>query len=69
MEMLLLISGTSRITTRLTRQAVTVREDGQFEVRLKEVERVYLTTLMSTHDATEGLKAFLEKRSPVWRHQ
>lgn len=35
---------------------------------LPELERFYLDTLMSTHDAAEGIAAFLEKRQPVWRH-
>jgi len=34
---------------------------------LKRIERIYLDELMKTADATEGLKAFLEKRKPVWK--
>jgi cyclohexa-1,5-dienecarbonyl-CoA hydratase len=34
---------------------------------LKEVEKIYLQELMKTKDAEEGLKAFLEKRKPVWK--
>lgn len=33
---------------------------------LPEVERYYLEDLMRTHDANEGLAAFLEKRKPKW---
>ena len=33
---------------------------------LPELERLYLQDLMSEPDATEGLRAFLEKRRPVW---
>ena len=40
----------------------------QVEVILPELERLYLKTLMRTHDAAEGIAAFLEKRQPVWRH-
>lgn len=37
--------------------------------RLAEVEDLYLTRLMSTRDANEGLVAFLAKRKPVWEHR
>lgn len=33
---------------------------------LEEAERAYLGPLMATHDAREGIAAFLEKRDPVW---
>ncbi len=33
---------------------------------LPDLERLYLQELMSTHDAAEGIAAFLEKRQPVW---
>ncbi len=32
------------------------------------VERLYLDGLMATHDAVEGLQAFLEKRPATWRN-
>lgn len=37
--------------------------------RLAEVERLYLSRLMRTRDANEGLVAFLAKRQPQWEHQ
>jgi len=33
---------------------------------LKAIEELYLRDLMETHDANEGLAAFLAKRKPVW---
>lgn len=33
---------------------------------LPELERLYLDTLMRTHDAAEGVAAFLAKREPRW---
>lgn len=38
-----------------------------FDEYLPELERLYLDGLMSTPDALEGIRAFLEKRSPEWR--
>jgi cyclohexa-1,5-dienecarbonyl-CoA hydratase len=47
-------------------RAARVRE---LRARLAEVERLYLDRLMKTHDANEGLAAFLARRSPSWEHQ
>ena len=33
---------------------------------LSELERIYLHELMHTHDAVEGVEAFLQKREPRW---
>ena len=37
-----------------------------FKAEIKNVERFYLQELMGTHDANEGLAAFLDKRKPGW---
>lgn len=37
--------------------------------KLAEVERLYLEELMSTHDAVEGLTAFLAKRKAEWENK
>jgi len=37
--------------------------------RLADVESLYLTKLMKTRDANEGLAAFLERRKPQWEHR
>ncbi len=44
------------------------RYDFVYRIRRKlaEVERLYLEELMATHDAQEGLSAFIAKRPPVW---
>jgi cyclohexa-1,5-dienecarbonyl-CoA hydratase len=36
---------------------------------LKAIENLYLNELMKTHDAEEGLSAFMEKRKPVWKNK
>ena len=44
------------------------RYDFVYRIRRKlaEVERLYLEELMATHDAVEGLTAFIAKRPAVW---
>ena len=44
------------------------RYDFVYRIRRKlaEVERLYLEELMATHDAVEGLTAFIGKRPAVW---
>jgi len=37
-----------------------------FTEDLARIEHLYLSSLMSTPDAEEGIRAFLEKRSPQW---
>jgi len=36
---------------------------------LAAVERIYVNALMKTHDANEGIAAFLAKRQPSWEHR
>ncbi|MBT9582913.1 enoyl-CoA hydratase/isomerase family protein [bacterium] len=49
---------------RLTKKALRLGEGWQQS--LQAVEQVYLEDLMSEPDALEGLRAFLDKRKPVW---
>jgi cyclohexa-1,5-dienecarbonyl-CoA hydratase len=35
---------------------------------LRAAGNLYIHDLMESHDAVEGLRAFTEKRRPVWRH-
>jgi cyclohexa-1,5-dienecarbonyl-CoA hydratase len=51
----------------LTRKTLGRIHFADFAKQLEEVERVYLTELMQTHDAQEGVRAFLRKRSPIWK--
>jgi cyclohexa-1,5-dienecarbonyl-CoA hydratase len=51
----------------LTRKTLWNLHCAEFVKQLEEVERVYLSGLMKTHDAREGVRAFLEKRKPVWK--
>ena len=37
--------------------------------KIETVERMYLDELMKTHDAVEGLQAFIGKRAAQWQHR
>ncbi|OLB27851.1 MAG: hypothetical protein DMG41_08670 [Acidobacteria bacterium] len=52
---------------RLTRKALARLHSPDFLAQLEEAERLYLSELMQTHDAQEGVRAFLAKRKPVWK--
>jgi cyclohexa-1,5-dienecarbonyl-CoA hydratase len=57
----------SRHVMGLARKATRLGSLDEFESRLRESERIYLEELLPAKDATEGLRAFLEKRLPVWK--
>jgi len=54
---------------RLAKRAVFASRGRDFESGLSEAERLFLDQLMKTADASEGLKAFLEKRLPAWKQR
>ena len=51
----------------LTRKTLWRLHWADFLKQLEEVERAYLSELMQTDDAQEGIRAFLKKRKPVWK--
>jgi len=57
----------SPIVLKLTRMALYRALDMEFRKALESVTDIYKGQLMKTEDAIEGLKAFLEKRKPVWK--
>ena len=40
-----------------------------FHLHIERLKRLYLADLMGLRDAEEGIRAFLEKRTPIWSHQ
>ncbi|HXF49697.1 MAG TPA: enoyl-CoA hydratase/isomerase family protein [Verrucomicrobiae bacterium] len=50
---------------RLAKKALAGPKAGM-EARLKHSENIYLRELVRVKDMTEGLNAFLQKRTPVW---
>ncbi len=62
------LSALSTAALRLNKRALLLGLQG-WASSLDEMESLYLDELMATEDALEGLKAFLEKRSPVWQNR
>jgi cyclohexa-1,5-dienecarbonyl-CoA hydratase len=61
--------GKSAAALRLAVEAVRLPLRDRLTADLPRLEALYLTHLMATDDALEGLQAFLEKRTPEWRHR
>lgn len=59
----------SAAALRLTKRALLYGADLGGCVGLETIETLYLTDLMATTDANEGISAFIEKRQPVWRNE
>jgi cyclohexa-1,5-dienecarbonyl-CoA hydratase len=57
----------SPVALKWTKQATLAGIDLDFEKALQKSEAIYKGKLMKTHDANEGLTAFMEKRTPVWK--
>ena len=57
----------SAVVLQLTKRAVLESLGAPFEDALSSLEDVYRYELMTTSDAEEGLRAFVDRRKPVWR--
>lgn len=53
----------------LTKKAFMEGATKHYSEAMKRIEEIYLNELMKTKDANEGLAAFLEKRTPVWKDE
>lgn len=65
-ELLSRFRNLSAVALELTRRAIDLGRARSLDTTLKEVENLYLNELMKTHDANEGISAFVEKRKPEW---
>lgn len=59
----------SGLVLRLTKKAVVGGLLEDKDQALSVIEKVYLDELMVSADAEEGLRAFLDKRKPVWQEK
>lgn len=59
----------SAAALRVTKRALRAAADLPFGAGLARVRTIYTEDLMATHDANEGLEAFLAKRPATWEHQ
>jgi cyclohexa-1,5-dienecarbonyl-CoA hydratase len=50
----------------VTKKAIYAWDAMHFDKGLARAEKIYLDELMTTADAQEGIRAFMEKRAPKW---
>ncbi len=60
------LAPTSATSLRFAERAARVVLNQQLDTLLPELERLYLDELMATHDANEGISAFIERRPPAF---
>jgi cyclohexa-1,5-dienecarbonyl-CoA hydratase len=48
---------------------MTKAQGKSLESSIRMVEEIYLNELMALEDPKEGIRAFMEKRKPVWKNQ
>jgi cyclohexa-1,5-dienecarbonyl-CoA hydratase len=59
----------SASSLRMAKSAASMMLREQYKSFIGKLESLYLTDLMTTADAVEGIRAFLGKRSPQWRNE
>ena len=59
----------SASSLRLAVRAMRFHFARRFKLQIEDINGIYINELMETHDSTEGLRAFLEKRKPEWKDE
>lgn len=68
-EILMKLRELSASSLGYTRRSLDLGRGRSLDEALSEAEDIYLNELMKSADALEGVKAFIEKRKPVWRNR
>jgi len=61
------LAGLSASSVRFAERAVRISLHAAMERDLPRLERLYIEELMKTHDANEGIEAFMQKRAPSYQ--
>ncbi len=59
----------SLVGIKYSKKGLALGLETNFLEGLERIEKLYMDSLMSTEDAKEGLKAFMEKRAPNWKNR
>ena len=59
----------SAAALRVTKRALRAGSAARRAEALRQAGEIYVGELMQTEDAVEGLRSFLEKRKPEWKHR
>jgi cyclohexa-1,5-dienecarbonyl-CoA hydratase len=62
------LANLSASSLRFAVQAVRLQSLDRIKEKIAQVEKLYIVELMNTHDALEGLTAFVEKRTASWKN-
>jgi cyclohexa-1,5-dienecarbonyl-CoA hydratase len=63
------LTASSSVVLQLTKEAILEAYGKDYDTAVSKAENIYLNKLMKTHDANEGLSAFMEKRKPNWKNE
>lgn len=63
------LGSSSRSAMMIAKRALRRSAPSDFDAFLERAENTYVEELLKLEDAREGIRAFMEKRSPKWEHR